>query len=277
MEKIDIYVEKGTTMAMEYLPKLALAILTLIVGIYLINLAVRFLKRAMVRREVDPSLVPFTSTLVNVALKTMLLISVASMVGIQTTSFIAVLGAAGLAIGLALQGSLANFAGGVLILVFKPFRVGDAIDAQGFAGIVKSIQIFNTILHTFDNKKVIIPNGSIASGPITNFSAVDIRRVDMEFGIGYGDDLKKAKDILKRLIDEDDRVLQEPDAPFFAVKELGESSVNIVVRAWSKASDYWGIYFDMQEKVKLTFDAEGISIPFPQRDVHIYQDKSNEA
>ena len=273
MDKIDIYVDQGTSLVFNYAPKLLLAILTLIVGMYIINVFVRFLKKTMKKREVDPSLIPFTASLANVVLKAMLLISVASMVGIQTTSFIAVLGAAGLAIGLALQGSLANFAGGVLILLFKPFKVGDAIEAQGFLGTVKGIQIFNTVLNTFDNKRIIIPNGAIASGAITNYTAEDIRRVDMEFGIGYGDDIKKAKQLLAKLVAEEERVLHEPAEPFIAVKELGESSVNFVVRVWAKSENYWGIYFDMQENVKLTFDKEGISIPFPQRDVHLYQAK----
>lgn len=273
MENMDTYIEKGTTMAMEYVPKLALALATLIIGYIIINAFIRFLTKTLSKRKVDPTLVPFMVTLINIALKAMLLISVASMVGIETTSFIAVLGAAGLAIGLALQGSLANFAGGVLILMFKPYKVGDVIEAQGFIGIVKSIEIFNTIMNTFDNKKIIIPNGAISSGAITNFTAEDIRRVDMEFGIGYGDDIKKAKEVLTSLIEAETRILQEPAPPFLAVKELGENSVNFVMRVWSKADDYWGIYFDMQENVKLTFDKEGISIPFPQRDVHLYQEK----
>lgn len=273
MEKIDIYIEQGTKLAMTYGLQLAMAILALVVGIFIINKFVRFARATMTKREVDPSLVPFFCSLANVVLKAMLLISVASMAGIQTTSFVAILGAAGLAVGLALQGSLANFAGGVLILLFKPFKVGDVIDAQGFLGSVKGIQIFNTILHTPDNKKIIIPNGALASGPITNFSAEELRRVDMQFGIGYGDDLKKAKDVLAKLLSEDSRILNEPAEPFIAIKELGDSSVNIVVRAWANAGDYWGIYFDTQEKVKLAFDKEGISIPFPQTDVHLHQVK----
>jgi len=273
MEKIEVYVESAKGLIVEYGMQLIYAIATLIIGFIIINAFVKFLRKSLKKREVDPSLIPFTVSLASVALKSMLLISVASMVGIQTTSFVAILGAAGLAIGLALQGSLANFAGGVLILLFKPFKVGDVIEAQGFIGIVKGIQIFNTIMSTFDNKKIIIPNGAISSGPITNYSAEEYRRVDMEFGIGYGDDIKKAKEVLQRLIDADDRILQEPDKPFIALKELGESSVNFVVRVWAKAGDYWGIYFDMQENVKLTFDKEGISIPFPQRDVHLFQEK----
>jgi len=273
MEKIDIYIDQGTSMAMDYAPKLALALITLILGIWIINTFIKFFKKTMIKKEADPSLIPFLGSLANVVLKAMLLISVASMVGIQTTSFVAILGAAGLAVGLALQGSLANFAGGVLILLFKPFKVGDFIEAQGFLGSVSGIQIFNTILHTPDNKKIIIPNGAISSGPVTNFSAEDLRRVDFVFGIGYGDDIKKAKTILSNLISEDRRILDEPAEPFIAVKELADSCVNIVVRAWAKSADYWGIYFDMQEKVKLTFDKENISIPFPQRDVHLFQEK----
>ena len=271
MEKIDVYVQQGVSMALEYAPTLALAIVTLIIGLWIINAFVKFLKRTMTKKETDPSLIPFMGSLANVILKAMLLISVASMVGIQTTSFIAVLGAAGLAVGLALQGSLGNFAGGVLILIFKPFKVGDVIEAQGFLGSVSGIQIFNTILHTPDNKKIILPNGPLSSGPITNYSAEELRRVDLLFGIGYGDDIKKAKDILAKIISEDSRILSEPAAPFIAVKELADSSVNFAVRVWAKAGDYWGIYFDMQEKVKLTFDKEGISIPFPQTDVHLHQ------
>ena len=273
MEKVDTYVEQGTELVVKYAPNLALALLTLIIGIWIINAFVRFMKKSMTKREVDPSLIPFLGSLFNVILKAMLLISVASMVGIQTTSFIAILGAAGLAVGLALQGSLGNFAGGVLILIFKPFKVGDVIEAQGFLGSVSGIQIFNTIMHTPDNKKIIIPNGPLSSGPITNFSAEDLRRVDFVFGIGYEDDIKKAKEVLSKIIASDDRILKEPAEPFIAVKELADSSVNFVVRVWAKSADYWGIYFEMQEKVKLTFDKEGISIPYPQTDVHLHQEK----
>lgn len=273
MEDINVYVNQVKDLVVQYALEAVLAILTLVIGIWIINAFVRLLKKTMKKREVDPSLIPFTSSLANVLLKTMLLISVASMVGIQTTSFIAVLGAAGLAVGLALQGSLANFAGGVLILIFKPFKVGEVIEAQGFIGTVKGIQIFNTIMNTFDNKKVIIPNGALSSGPITNYSFEQIRRVDMEFGIGYDDDIKKTKDVLAGLIANDQRILHEPAEPFIALKELGESSVNFVVRVWVNAPDYWGVYFDMQENVKLRFDEEGISIPFPQRDVHLFQEK----
>ena len=273
MEQINLYLDEFYQLILGQAHIFLLALVTLVVGIWLINVFVRFLKRTLTKRQVDPSLIPFTTSLANILLKVMLLISVASMVGIQTTSFVAILGAAGLAVGLALQGSLANFAGGVLILAFKPFKVGDVIEAQGYIGTVKGIQIFNTIMNTFDNKRIILPNGAVSSGPITNYSAEEIRRVDMEFGIGYGDDIKKARDLLTRLITEDERILDEPAEPFIALKELGESSVNFVVRAWVNAADYWPVYFRMQEQVKLTFDAEGISIPFQHREVHLYQEK----
>lgn len=244
------------------------ALLTLIVGFWIIGLISKMVKRALDRGRVDESLRRFLVSIVSVLLKVMLLISVASMVGIETTSFVAVIGAAGLAVGLALQGSLANFAGGVLILLFKPYKVGDFIDAQGVLGAVREIQVFNTVLKTGDNKTIIIPNGAISNGIITNFSTEATRRVDMVFGIGYGDDIQKAKDVLRRLIKEDERMFHSPD-PVVVVSELADSSVNITVRVWVNSGDYWSVYFDMQEKVKQEFDKEKISIPFPQRDVHM--------
>lgn len=253
-------------------PSLLLALVVLLVGLWIIRLLSRGTQKALDKADIDPSLSRFILSLVNLGLKLLLLISVAGMVGIATTSFVAVLGAVGLAIGFALQGSLANFAGGVLILLFKPFKVDDVIEAQGFLGKVYAIQIFNTVLKTFDNKTIIIPNGALSNGSIMNFSTEKQRRVDMSFGIGYGDDIKKAKEILTDLISNDPRVLKEP-APMIVVSELGESSVNFAVRAWVEAADYWPLYFDMQEKVKMTFDEKGISIPFPQRDVHVYQAK----
>jgi small conductance mechanosensitive channel len=253
-------------------PKLLGAIVTLIIGLWIIKFLVRIADKGMKRADLDVSLQRFLSSFIGIILKVLLLISVASMVGIATTSFIAILGAAGLAVGLALQGSLANFAGGVLILLFKPFKVGDFIDAQGYMGTVHAIQIFITVLKTPDNKTVIIPNGPLSNGSLTNFSTEPQRRVDMSFGIGYEDDIAKAKEVLNRLVAEESRIIQEP-APQIMVGELGDSSVNFNVRVWCNAADYWGIYFDMQEKVKYAFDKDGISIPFPQRDVHLYQAK----
>jgi small conductance mechanosensitive channel len=197
-----------------------------------------------------------------------LFISVAGMVGIEMTSFIAILGAAGLAVGLALQGTLQSFAGGVMILLFKPFKVGDVLEAQGYVGSVKEIQIFNTIMATPDNKIIIIPNGSLANSSMTNYSTMDTRRVDFSFGIGYDDDFDKAKEIIKGLIDADERILKDP-APFVRVGELADSSVNITTRVWVNAPEYWNVHFDMIENVKRSFDKEKISIPYPQMDVHL--------
>jgi len=269
MNDLSIYTEKGIELLMSYGPKLILAIITLIVGFWIIKLLLKQFDASMERGKIDKSLQKFLSSLVGITFKVLLLISVASMIGIQTTSFIALIGAVGLAIGFALKDNLANFAGGVLILLFKPYKVGDFIDAQGHAGSVKEIQIFNTILKTPDNKTIILPNGSLSNSSITNFSTESTRRVDMTFGIGYSDDIKKAKDILNKLIESDIRILKDP-APLAVVSELGDSSVNFTVRVWCNSSDYSGIFFDMQENVKLEFDNEGISIPFPQRDIHVY-------
>jgi small conductance mechanosensitive channel len=263
------YVQKAVELAIEYGPKLILAIIVLIVGLWIIRLIVKSINKGMEHSKVEESLRKFLSSLFSILLKVLLLISVASMIGIATTSFIAILGAAVLAVGLALQGGLANFAGGVIILIFKPFKVGDFIDAQGYTGTVHEITIFTTILKTPDNKTVIIPNGALSNGSMVNFSTELTRRVDMVFGIGYGDSIEKAKQVLKHLVDSDTRIHQEP-ARQIVLDELGDSSVNFKVRVWCDSGNYWGIYFDMQEKVKLTFDKEGISIPFPQRDVHVF-------
>jgi len=272
MDNVDVLAQKGMELLLDFGPKVIYALITLIVGLWLIRIVIRTFKKAMERSKMDPSLSKFMGSFISILLKILLLITVATMLGIEATSFIAMLGAAGLAVGLALQGSLANFAGGVLILVFKPFKVGDFIDAQGFLGTVDSIQVLNTVLKTPDNKTIIMPNGTLANGSIVNFTTEENRRVDMTFGIGYGDDIGKAKEVLKRLIKDDQRIMNDPE-PVVVVSGLGESSVDFTVRVWSKASDYWGIYFDMQEKVKMAFDGEGISIPFPQRDVHLYQEK----
>lgn len=270
MEETQNYVDKAIELIMLYGPKLLLAIVVLLLGLWIIKLFTKMISKSLERSNVELSLQKFFVNLFSVLLKVLLLVSVASMVGIATTSFVAIIGAAGLAVGLALQGSLANFAGGVLILLFKPFKVGDVVETQGYLGKVHEIRIFNTIMKTFDNKTIIIPNGAVAGGSIVNFSTEPTRRVDMSFGISYDDDIKKAKGILQNLVDADSRILKEP-APQIALSELGDSSVNFVVRVWCNAPDYWGIYFEMQENVKLTFDREGISIPFPQRDVHLYQ------
>ena len=269
MDNLQNYSGKAIELLMGYGPKLILAIITLIIGLWVIKLFVKGLRKGMERKKTDASLQGFLLSLIGILLKIMLVISVASMVGIQMTSFIAILGAAGLAVGLALQGSLANLAGGVLILLFRPFKIGDFVDASGHMGTVKDIQIFNTILKTPDNKTIVIPNGVLSNASMTNYSTEPTRRVDMTFGIGYSDDIKKAKEILEELLRNDNRVLSDPKS-MVVVSELADSSVNFVVRAWCNSADYWGIYFDMLEKVKLEFDKQGISIPFPQRDVHVY-------
>jgi small conductance mechanosensitive channel len=266
VDKAQVYLEKLGELIIGWAPKVLLAVVLLVVGIIIINRLVRMMKRVMKKREMDPTLIPFLTGLVNVILKIMLVISVIDIVGVKTTSFVAVLGAAGLAVGLALQGSLGNFAGGVLIIIFKPYRVGDYIEAQGEAGTVKSIQIFNTVLTTPDNVLKIIPNGAMSSGNITNYSAQETRRHDLIFGIAYGDDIQKAKNVLQEMVGEDPRILPDPE-PFIAVKELADSSVNLLVRIWCKKEDYWNIYFDWQQNVKLKFDQEGLNFPFPQREV----------
>jgi len=261
-------VDQAITLVMAYAPKVVLAIITLIVGMWLVNRFVRLLDSKLGKK--DPTLNTFLCGLLSAILKILLLISVASMVGIATTSFIAIIGAAGLAIGLALQGSLGNFAGGVLILIFKPFKVGDVIEAQGYLGSVLEISILYTIVNTFDNRRIIIPNGDLSNSSLTNLSAYPTRRCDMSFGIGYGDDIDKAKATIKRLVEEDERSLKDPE-PMIVVGGLGDSSVDLTVRVWTKYADLWPFYWDMQERVKKAFDAEGISIPFPQRDMHMYK------
>ena len=269
-DRMSEHLNKAIDLAMQYGPRLLLAIIVLLVGLWVIARVVNLMGRGMDRAGTEPTLARFLRSLVSIGLKALLFISVASMIGIETTSFIAILGAAGLAIGLALQGTLANFAGGVLVLLFRPFRVGDYVEAEGVAGTVHSIQIFNTVINTPDNKRIIIPNGAISNGIITNYSTEPTRRVDFVFGIGYGDDIGKAKEIIAAEIARDERVLAEP-APLIVVSNLGESSVDITVRVWVASADYWAVNFALIEHVKLAFDAAGISIPFPQRDVHLYQ------
>lgn len=267
-EQASELINQAVTLIMAYAPKVVLAIITLIVGLWLINRFVRLLDAKLGKK--DPTLNKFLCGLISAILKILLLISVASMVGIATTSFVALIGAAGLAVGLALQGSLANFAGGVLILIFKPFKVGDTIEAQGFLGAVDEISILYTIVNTFDNRRIVIPNGSLSNATLVNVSIYDKRRCDMTFRIGYDDDIDKAKNILQRLFEEDERSLTEPAARI-CVGSIGDSSINLMFRAWVATDNLWPYYWDMQEKVKKAFDAEGITIPFPQQGVHIHK------
>lgn len=249
---------------------LVTAAIIFIAGWWLAKQIKKLITNLMLKKNVDSMLISFTGNVVYVTLLAFVIIAALGKLGVQTTSIIAVLGAAGLAIGLALQGSLSNFASGIMIIVFRPFTVGDFVEAGGVAGIVEGIHFFSTQMRTGDNKAIIVPNSNITSNNITNYSAKEQRRVDLTFGIGYGDDLKMAKQILQQIVEQDERVLKDPE-PIIAVSELGDSSVNIIVRPWVKTDDYWNVYWDMTEKVKLRFDAENISIPFPQRDVHLYQ------
>jgi len=267
MENVTDLIREFATL---YGIKIVGAIAILVLGRIAVGILTGIVRRLMKRGKVDETLTKFVVSLTRIALMVFVIIAAISTLGVQTTSFIAVIGAAGLAIGFALQGSLANFASGVMLIIFRPFRAGDFVEAGGTNGAVEAVYIFNTILKTPDNKKVIIPNSKVTGDNIVNYSAKDERRVDLVFGIGYGDDIRKAKQILEQIVGSDERVLKDP-VPTVAVSELADSSVNFVVRPWVKTADYWSVYFDLTEKVKLTFDEQGISIPFPQRDVHLHQ------
>ncbi|MCP4151546.1 MAG: mechanosensitive ion channel [bacterium] len=266
------YLKTVVDLAILYTPKVILAIIVLFVGLKIIKGLCRLTDVAMERANLDKSLLKFVHSLLSMVLKALLFISVASMVGIATTSFVAILGAAGLAIGLALQGSLANFAGGVLILLFKPFQVGDFIETGDYYGKVMEIQIFNTIIKTLDTRTIVIPNSSLSTNSLINHSTEKKRRVDLPFGIGYGDDILKARSVIEAVAKKNPLILQDP-APRVVVTEHGESSVNLSAWTWCEPDNYWEVFFYMQENVKLAFDKEGISIPFPQRDVHIIRDE----
>lgn len=271
MDDLEKYLDPLIEFATIYGMKILGAIVVLIVGLRVIKIMVSAFTKIMEKRNTDPSLRGFFISLIRNVLKVLLVITVMSMLSIEMTSFIAIIGAAGLAIGMALSGSLQNFAGGVMILSFKPYKVGDFIDAQGHSGTVKAIQLFNTVLKTPDNKTILIPNGPLSTGSMTNYSTEPRRRVDWTIGIGYGDDVDKAKTVIKRLADADDRILKDPEV-FIAVSELADSSVNFAVRGWVEAADYWPVFFDMNENVYKTFAEEGLNIPFPQMDVHVHKD-----
>lgn len=248
----------------------ATAVIILLAGIWLAGKVRTWLGRLLGGRGVDAMLTSFMGSVTHILIVAFVIIAALSQLGIHTSSLVAVIGAAGLAIGLALQGSLSNFAAGVMIIVFRPFKVGDYIEAAGVGGIVEGIQIFYTQLRSADNKTIIVPNSSITNGTITNYSAKDTRRVDLVFGISYRDDLQQARLILKEILDGDARVLADP-APVIAVSQLAESSVNFIVRPWVRTTDYWDVYWDLTEAVKLRFDQAGITIPFPQREMHVHQ------
>lgn len=248
--------------------KVLLAVVVYFLGRWLIKYLNRLIVKIMIRRDVDPSLRTFVVSLVRISLMIVLIIIIISILGIDTTSFVALFASAGLAVGLAMSGTLQNFAGGVMILLFKPYRVGHVIEAQGYTGTVKEIQLFNTVINTADNKRILIPNGGLSTGVINNYSYETQRRVEWVFGIGYGDNFDLAKDTIAHLLEEDERVLKEP-AYYIALQQLAPSSVNIVVRAWVQTDDYWAVAYGLNEKVYKVFAEKGIHIPFPQMDVHV--------
>lgn len=268
METITTFFENNYDKIVGYASQILLAFIVLIIGLFVIKKFVKTVKNLMTKKGFDPSLVPFLSSMLGALLKALLALSILGMVGVEVTSFVAILGAAGLAVGLALSGTLQNFAGGVMILLFKPFKVGDVLEAQGYIGSVSEIQIFNTIMKTWDNKTIIIPNGGLSNSSMVNYSTEDTRTVEWIFGIGYDDDIDKARSIIQEVVFSDERVIDK--TPFINICELGDSSVNFKVRAKVNSADYWGVTFDMTEGVKKAFDNSGISIPFPQRDVHIH-------
>jgi small conductance mechanosensitive channel len=260
-----------TVWVTQYSVKLVAAILIIIIGRWISRRISRLLGRLLEKNNVDVTLVRFAENLIYYALIVVVVIAAVGQLGINTTSFLTIVGAAGLAIGLALKDSLSNFAAGVMLILFRPFRLGDFVEAGGVAGTVHGITMFNTILNTPDNQQVIIPNGIITSNVITNVTANDTRRVDLVIGISYSDDIAKAKEIVSDLLQKEKRVLSDP-APVIAVSELADSSVNLVVRPWVKTGDYWTVRFDLTEEIKNNFDEAGISIPFPQQDVHLYNE-----
>jgi len=257
-----------------YAVKAVVALVVFIIGKWLARWTANLVKKSMEKGGADTTISTFLSKLIYYCLFVVVLITAAGQLGIKTTSFLAILGAAGLAIGLALKDSLSNFASGVMIILFRPFKVGDFVTAGGNTGSVKHIDIFNTILMTVDNQRIIIPNSAVTGGAITNVNAEETRRIDLIMGIGYGDDIKLAKTTLEELVKNDSRILTDP-APKIAVAELADSSVNFVVRPWVKTADYWAVRFDLTENIKLTFDEKGISIPYPQQDVHMYQETAD--
>ena len=265
--EVDQLIHQALTMGMEAGKSLLLAVVIFVVGRYAIKFINRLVARMLERRNVEPTVQSFLKSFVNITLIILLIITVVGTLGVNTTSLAALLASAGLAVGMALSGNLQNLAGGIILLFLKPFKVGDFVEAQGVSGIVKAIQIFHTILTTTDNKELFIPNGALSSGNITNYSKNDMRRVDFTINVEYGTEVEKVKQVTLGLIQSDERIQQEP-APFIAVSGLADSSVNFVVRVWVKASDYWNVFFDMNERVYTEFNKQGISFPFPQLQIH---------
>ena len=267
-EAIRSLVEHGSQLGFTIIK----ALIVFLVGRLVINLLNKLVRKILSKRDIDPSVKTFVGSLVNVSLTILLIISVVGALGVQTTSFAALLASAGVAVGMALSGNLSNFAGGLIILLFKPYKVGDYIEAQGVGGTVKEVQMFHTVLGTVDNKVIYIPNGSLSSGVVTNFSNQTTRRVDWTFGVEYGSDYEKVKQVIESVLAKDSRILSEPAAPFIALTALADSSVNVVVRVWVNSSDYWGVYFDINKNIYATFNEVGIGFTFPQLTVHQAKD-----
>jgi small conductance mechanosensitive channel len=272
MQQFLDFLEKNQQLILSYSVKVLVALVILYLGRWLAKSLTRMLERALLHKKVDRAVVSFLSGIIQAAIMVATVLIALSQVGIQTASFIAILGAAGLAIALALQGSLSNFASGVLIILFRPFRAGDFVEAAGVSGVVEKIEIFQTVLRSADNKRIIVPNSQITGSAITNYSAEKTRRVDLVVGISYDSDLKKAKELLEQILKADSRILVEP-APVIAVGALADSSVNILIRPWVNAADYWPVYWGTLEQIKLTFDEHQIVIPFPQMDLHLKKEK----
>lgn len=270
LESIDIP-QLIETYVLPWSINIVMALAIFLLGKFIVKMLTGLARKLMVKAKVDNILINFIASIINTILLLFVVIAALDQLGVETTSLIALIGAAGLAVGLALQGTLQNLASGVMLIIFRPFNDGDFVEAAGVSGIVEEIGIFTTTMRTGDNREIIIPNGEIFGGTITNYSKRSTRRVDMVFGIGYDDDIKKAKEIINRILDEDERILKDP-APTVAVGELADSSVNFNVRPWCKTGDYWNVYADIHERIKLAFDDEGISIPYPQMDIH--QDKA---
>ena len=266
-EYIQELIEKGLNYCIDGGKSIVIAILIYFVGKTLISLINRMLSGVMERKNVDPAIQSFLKSLVNIILMVLLIVSVVGALGVNTTSFAALLASAGVAVGMALSGNLQNLAGGIVILLFRPFKVGDFIEAQGVSGTVNEIQIFHTILTTGDNKKIYLPNGSLSSDNIVNYSQEERRRVEFVVGVDYGEDVEKVRRVLREIVDADERVLQEP-APFIVLGELAESSVNITMRVWVKSENYWGVFFDTNEKIYNEFNRRGINFPYPQLTIH---------
>lgn len=266
---METYIDQIVTLAIAYAPKVLGALITIVIGFWLAGFLARKARKAMEKREIDPTIVPFLGTLISVAIKILVLLSAASMFGIEVTSFVAIFGAAAFAVGLALQGQLGHLAAGILLLIFKPFKVGDFVVTNGYSGTVKEIQIFVTILTTLDNRNIIVPNGNITNNPLENLTANDMRKVPLTFGISYGADIDKAKEVIKQVLESCDKI-DHSEPIDILVSELADSSVNLVARPWCKTENYWAVHFYMQENIKKEFDKAGLGIPFPQMDVHVH-------